>query len=234
MGLIIGYTCVGIFVATAIALILDMFGLLRLAPDIRMKLYIGLLFEVIATGVALFASPVTLDPRTAKAQIANTAQQQVVDEQVKPLKQEVKQLKTPVYLQIAEESQRPAAKQVGEKLTELGFNVRGTENVGSKNSPSSSEVRYFSGADQLSTYAQAISNAMKASGVQDVKLAPSNDKAFGENIEVWLSTQVAPSLDGFTYAVAVNQDNLLKRGASAFAANAPRQETVRQLHSLPT
>jgi LytR cell envelope-related transcriptional attenuator len=210
MGLIKGYTCAGVFVATSLAVVLDMFNLIRLAPDIRNKLYTALVFEVVVIGVGYFASIMKFNPQTAKSQIANTAEQKVVDEQVKPLQQKVTQLETPVYLQIADESQRPAAKQLSEKLTALGFNVRGTENVGSKNAPTASEIRYFSGDEQLPIYAQNIANAMKAVGVSDVKIAPSKNKAFGGNIEVWFSGQVEPTLKDFAYAVAVNQDNSLK------------------------
>lgn len=52
--LIIAFTCVGVFVATAIASMLDLFNLLKLAPDIRRKLHIVLIVEIVGIAVAVF------------------------------------------------------------------------------------------------------------------------------------------------------------------------------------
>ena len=209
MGLIIGYTCVGVFVATAFAVVLDMFSLWPLPADVRTKLYAALVFEVVVICVGWFASVVKFNPQTAKAQIATEAKQQVVETEVIPLTQKVNRLETPVYIQIAEESQRPVANLLTDKLKNLGFNVQGTENVGTKNSPSISQIRFFSGNEQFNSYGQSILNAMKAVGIDDAQSRPSADKSFGGNIEVWLSPSVWPKLDGFTYVVAVNQDDAL-------------------------
>lgn len=53
--LIIAFTCVGLFIATAIATVLDLFNLLKLAPDIRKKLHTVLLVETVVVSVAAFA-----------------------------------------------------------------------------------------------------------------------------------------------------------------------------------
>ncbi len=210
IGLIIGYTCVGVFVATAFAVVLDMFGRGRLPSDVRSMLYKALVVEVVVICVGWFASIAKFNPQPVKAEIANEAKQQVVEKQVIPLEHKIDQLQTPVYLQIADESQRPIAKRVTESLKQLGFNVRGTENVGPKNSPSASEVRFYSGNEQFPAYSQSISNAMKAAGLSDVQVKPSDDKSFGGNIEVWISKSAEPTINGFNYAVAVNQDDVLK------------------------
>lgn len=55
MVLIIAFTCVGLFVATAIASGLDLFNLLKLAPDIRKKLHAVLLVEIVGISVVAFA-----------------------------------------------------------------------------------------------------------------------------------------------------------------------------------
>lgn len=55
MILVIAFTCVGLFVATAIASALDLFNLLKLARDIRKKLHAVLLVEIVGISVAAFA-----------------------------------------------------------------------------------------------------------------------------------------------------------------------------------
>lgn len=53
--LIITFTCVGVFVATAIASVLDLFNLLKLASDIRKKLHTVLLVEIVGISLAAFS-----------------------------------------------------------------------------------------------------------------------------------------------------------------------------------
>lgn len=59
--LIIVFTCVALFVAAAIAVALDLFNLLKIRPDIRKKLHISLLIEVVVSSIAAFA--VFLNPK---------------------------------------------------------------------------------------------------------------------------------------------------------------------------
>lgn len=53
--LVITFTCVGVFVATAIASVLDLFNLLKLAPDIRKKLHAVLVVEIVGISIAAFS-----------------------------------------------------------------------------------------------------------------------------------------------------------------------------------
>ena len=53
--LIIAFTCVGVFIATALASVLDMFNLLRLQPDLRRKLQVALLIEIVGISTTAFA-----------------------------------------------------------------------------------------------------------------------------------------------------------------------------------
>lgn len=59
--LIIAFTCVGVFVATAVASVLDMFNLLKLAPDIRTKLHVVLIVEIV--GICITAFSGLISPR---------------------------------------------------------------------------------------------------------------------------------------------------------------------------
>jgi len=52
--LIIAYICVGVFAATALATVLDLFNLLKLARDIRKKLHRVLVVEIGVIGVPWF------------------------------------------------------------------------------------------------------------------------------------------------------------------------------------
>lgn len=52
---VISFTCLGVFVATSIAAILDLFNKLKLAPDIRKLLQKVLLVEIVCICVAAFA-----------------------------------------------------------------------------------------------------------------------------------------------------------------------------------
>ena len=55
MILIIVFTCVGLFIATAIAVVLDLFNLLALEHNIRNKLHAVLVVEIVGIAVAAFA-----------------------------------------------------------------------------------------------------------------------------------------------------------------------------------
>jgi hypothetical protein len=52
--LIIAHTCVGVFVATAVASVLNLFNLVKLAADIRKKLHTALIVEIVAIAVGVF------------------------------------------------------------------------------------------------------------------------------------------------------------------------------------
>ena len=53
--LVITFTCVGVFVATALASVLNLFNFLKLERDIRKKLHIVLLAEIVVIGTTAFA-----------------------------------------------------------------------------------------------------------------------------------------------------------------------------------
>lgn len=68
--LIISSTCVALFVATAIAVVLDVFNLFNLRRDIRKKLHVALVGEVVATSVAVFGALLNVQPIADKVDTA--------------------------------------------------------------------------------------------------------------------------------------------------------------------
>jgi hypothetical protein len=61
--LIIAYTCVGVFVATAVASVLNLFNVLELAADIRKKLHAALIVEIVGISVGVFGGFLRLNPQ---------------------------------------------------------------------------------------------------------------------------------------------------------------------------
>lgn len=68
--LAIAYTCVGVFIATAIAAVLDMYNVFRLEPEIRRRLYVVLIVEIVVIAVVSFKG--FLDPSTVVEQVKNS------------------------------------------------------------------------------------------------------------------------------------------------------------------
>jgi hypothetical protein len=66
--LIIAFTCVGLFIATAIASTLDLFNWFKLAPDIRAKLHSVLVIEIVGICVAIFGGFLNPKPIAEKVQ----------------------------------------------------------------------------------------------------------------------------------------------------------------------
>jgi hypothetical protein len=90
MRLIIGWTCVGVFIATALASILDLFGFMRLGKDIRSRLHAVLLIEVVAIGISVFAGLVKIDPTPVQDTLENQRENSVSYDELIPLSQESK------------------------------------------------------------------------------------------------------------------------------------------------
>ena len=186
MMLIIGWTFVGMIVMTSLAVVLDLFGLLKLERGIRGKLQAALLLEVIAVGVGVFSGLMRLNPKPVATQIQNQTEKTIDEQKVQPLEEKVQQLqKAKVYLQIASGNQHDKAAQIKNQLAQAGYNVAdGIENVGSK-APKATQVRYFTESDK--TTAKAIADLLKANGVPDAEPVQINIKTAAGNFEVWFS-----------------------------------------------
>ena len=61
--LIIAYTCVAVFVATALASVFDLFNVLKLAADIRKKLHTALIVEIVGIAVGVFGGFLRFNPQ---------------------------------------------------------------------------------------------------------------------------------------------------------------------------
>jgi NAD/NADP transhydrogenase alpha subunit len=78
--LIIAFTCVGVFVATAIASVLDLFNLLKLAADIQKKLHTVLIVGVVGIAVAAFGGFLNPKPIVEKVEDQKTRlEKQIID-----------------------------------------------------------------------------------------------------------------------------------------------------------
>lgn len=71
--LVVGWTCVGVFVCTAIMTLLAMAGLLKMDPDERRKLFTILIVEVVVVGVALFANLIQVNPAPVQEEVQAAA-----------------------------------------------------------------------------------------------------------------------------------------------------------------
>ncbi len=69
MQLIIGYTCVGVFVATALAVILDLFGWVKIDTGLKKKLHVVLILEIVSIALVTFSDLAKLNTQTASFRI---------------------------------------------------------------------------------------------------------------------------------------------------------------------
>ena len=105
--LAIAYTCLGVFIATAIAAVLDMFNFLRLAPEVRKRLHVVLIIEIVVIAVVSFKG--FLDPSTVVDQVKsiNTANQELSNYVAKSTKTSESDVHTARALAVAVEGGIP-------------------------------------------------------------------------------------------------------------------------------
>lgn len=186
MGLIIGYACVGLFVATIIAAILDLFNIIRLQADIRKKLQTALVIQVVGIAVGWFSGALKFDPTKVQAQIETKAEKKVNEETVVPLQQKITNLeRMKVFIQISDESQRWSAEMLQRTLADSGYSVPSIQVVG-KNSPNLPEVRFSNAYPEAQNHATKITEALEAVGQPDARLKElGGAPASTGNFEVW-------------------------------------------------
>lgn len=165
-GIVIGYTCVGIFVATAIITILALVGLIKLQETHFNRLFTVLIIEVVVVGVGFFAGTLNFDVVRLGAELeagqqANDAlfalEADITDPTVTP---------TPpprIYIHISDEAQRVSAEAALTALRKAGDLVPGIENVGER-SPDRTELRYFR-SDELAN-ARELTEVLATAGVE--------------------------------------------------------------------
>lgn len=69
IGLVIFYTCAGVFVATALAVVLDLFNQFKLQKDVRKKLHKVMLVEIIVIGIGTFSNLLNFDISSTVKQV---------------------------------------------------------------------------------------------------------------------------------------------------------------------
>lgn len=209
MTLIVGYTCVGVFVATAIITILSLVGLLRIDPDAKKKLFSILVVEVVLIGVALWRDFITIDKNPLEAKIETlvaetTRSEELVEaRRASPGDLSIKMydynkdsralpgdsgIKPRVYFHIKNETQRPSALQSAKALSKgSSVIVPGIQrlDVG----PSSTELRYFKKSDEAE--AIRIGQDLRAVGIEaHIRYVPGFENSKGirpRHYELWIS-----------------------------------------------
>ena len=171
--LVIGWTCVGVFVCTAAMTLLAMVGLLKMDPGERAKLFTVLIVEIVVVGVALFANLIQVNPAPVQEEVqAVAAAEQTVqtlspslplqpDAAPPPVTPRASEVPPRVYIHIANETQRAQAEAARSAIRAAGQVVPGIENVGI--GPNKTELRYF--VESEAALAETISNELKAAGV---------------------------------------------------------------------
>ncbi|WP_377298292.1 hypothetical protein [Rhizobium sp. SGZ-381] len=172
MQLIIGYTCVGVFVCTSIIAVLYLAGFMKIDPAHGTKLFNVLVVEIAVIGVGAFGGLIKLNPQPVATELAagkqaekelNTANETLTALDTKDTAANpTATIKPRVYIHIASENQRDAAAQAKNALQEAGDLVPGIQNVGTK-APGKLELRYFSARDAEG--AKQVASTLKGAGI---------------------------------------------------------------------
>jgi hypothetical protein len=187
MQLVIGWTCVGVFICTAVIAILSTIGWVNVDVDFKKQLQKVLIIEIVIICVGVFSGLVKIDPKPVDQQLE--AGQKAEDfltasetrktaglpsDQPAPAAAEL----TPrVYVQIPDNAQRDIAAKAQSILRDAGYLAPGIERVGTK-APAVTELRYFLPAEQ--SLADTISGQLKAAGID----APSRFVSGFENANI--------------------------------------------------
>jgi hypothetical protein len=178
--LIIGWTCVGVFVCTAVITLLSIIGWLRIDTDIRNRLFTALIIEIISICLAVFVGLVQVNPAPVQQEIKQSAQAQETLQAIEtpttanattdgpapsqPTPAAAETAITPrVYIQISSEGQRAEAERAQSAIRQAGLLAPGIENIGKK-APSKNQLRYFVAGE--AALAKQIAADLSAAGVE--------------------------------------------------------------------
>ena len=176
MQLVIGWTCVGVFVATAVITVLAVVRLITIDDDLRNKLFTALIVEVVVIGVGVFSGLVKLDAEPVNEELVAGSEAAATltaiettgtDRPPNETPAATSELQPRVYIHIASEDQRATAVEARTALRAAGYLVPGIENVGSK-SPATTQLRYFLTDEE--TLGEKISAVLQVAGIT----APAN------------------------------------------------------------
>lgn len=175
MQLVVGWTCVGVFVSTAVITVLALVRIIQIDPQHLNRLFAALIIEVVAVSVATFGGLLKFDTEPINKDLAQgvVAQQQLeatsdvlasieTSSTTTAATAAADELPARVYIHISADSQRESALAVQAALRADGDLVPGIENVGAK-APNHIELRYFKRDDESD--AARIAEAITSSGV---------------------------------------------------------------------
>lgn len=213
MTLVIGYTCVGVFVTTSIATTLSLLRLVDIDSSVRKRLYQILLLEVVSIALSVWSGFLALDPKPLKEHIEHleTSNQTLEALSDKPL---VPAAPTPIeylnfssitvpiqaedlsaslpqaqlYFHIVQEAQRGPAELLAFEMRErFGVSVPGVQKVDS--GPDKTELRYFRPSDEPEgqKLAQELEQLGAPVELKYVAGFESSTKIPGGAFELWLS-----------------------------------------------
>lgn len=201
--LIIAYTCVGVFVSTAVITILGLVRLIHIEKEHLNRLFAVLVVEVAVISVASFADFIKLDPRP----VADTIQEAgATQETLVRTEQQLQQTNTVlakieatptdaatpavaglpprVYVHVPDAVSRADAAQTLPVLQANGALTPGIEVVGADKSPNRTEMRFFRREDaaEANKLAQAAGRSVTAKFVPGFE-----DKSRPRQFELWVA-----------------------------------------------
>ena len=179
MKLAIGYTCVGVFITTAIATVLSLFNVINLENEIKSKLNKILLIEVVTISIAIFMGLMNINHN----QVVNEVEKTQIE--LKKSDELLKLAPARVYIQIGDESQRPKIVDLQKKIRDAGYIAPGIENVGKGKLPENTSVRYFNDVDEKDSI--KIAEIIKSFGYVKVDIKRIYNMSAKEGtLEIWL------------------------------------------------
>jgi uncharacterized membrane protein YqjE len=194
--LLIAYTCVGVFIATAIITLLALVGLIPIKPGFLSRLFNILVVEIVVIAVAAFAGFLRLDPRpvaetvqqaaATQAELAETETRleetsrvlSIIDKAETQTSSPPSETTLParVYVHIPDAQSRTEAQQAQQILEAQKALVPGIENVGQQRSPTASELRYF--RREEAEEAERLAESLTRGGVAvDARFVPGFENA---------------------------------------------------------
>ncbi|OQX27546.1 MAG: hypothetical protein BWK80_04735 [Desulfobacteraceae bacterium IS3] len=187
MTLIIGYTCVGVFVATSFITVLSLVNVIKIEHKAKNKLFAVLVVEILTIGVGTFAgflNPKPLSDKVESLEIVNNGYSSVIENPGSKFKPRV-------FFHITDESQRGLANGLAKKISSDGsLVVPGIQKVDKSKSPPSNELRFFrkSEEEEANKIALKISESGVKVTLRYVAGYENSDKVRAGTYELWISS----------------------------------------------
>lgn len=170
----IAYTCLGVFIFTAVATCLSLIGWVEFTDKSQQKkLFYALIIEVVFIAVTFFGGVLKFDPKSVSTQAEKSILKSAQEKGV-------------IYIQVPDREKGKDAEKLQSFLVERGYVAPGIEVVGSARSPQSSEIRYF--YKSQAGRAEKLRTEISAFGLKDFKvenIKGVEDSASPDVLEVW-------------------------------------------------